>query len=167
MSSAGPRSVLALELPSRRSLVRVSFEVCDPNGVWLGVGDSPSNDGGGGDDAQFSNDAELELKWTTLWVFGNDYSRGSDNHVQILASQPAFVTGSGCTQRTLVLGDQLVRSASPALDVRSPYALRVDPPADHEGTPDRQWYFGVNRSVGSTAPDRVGSGLAWLEICVR
>ena len=45
-------------------------------------------------------------------------------------------------------------------------SLRLDPPEDHEGRPDRRWHIGVNRSVGSDRPDRVGSGVNWLEICV-
>jgi hypothetical protein len=51
--------------------------------------------------------------------------------------------------------------------VRSPFSLRLDPPADHEGKPDRVWYVGLNRSVGSNEPKRSGSGLSWVELCVQ
>lgn len=161
-----PRTAVVIELPSRRSLLRLRFEVCDPKGMWLHVSDSPSGNGGGGDATQFSNDAELELVSSGLWLFGNDYGRSVDKVVPILASRADFVASTGCSVRTLVLGDGSLRSAEPAIDVRSPYALRLDPPNDHEGQPDRRWYLGLNRSVGSAAPGRVGSGLGWVELCV-
>jgi hypothetical protein len=160
------RYTLALDLPSRHSLVRLRFEVCDPRGMWLHVGDSPTCDGASGDSGQFSNDAELELRGTGLWVWGNDYGRPGVLTDHNIVSAPGFVSVAGCSTRTLVIGDQVVRSPDPSVRARSPYGLRLDPPADHEGRPDRRWYIGVNRSVGSDRPDRVGSGVNWLEICV-
>jgi uncharacterized caspase-like protein len=161
-----PRITVAIDMPSRRSLLRLRFEVCDPKGFWLHVADSPSCNGGGGDSAQFSNDAELELLNSGLWLFGNDYARAADKVVTILGSRPDFVAAGGCSVRTLVLADGSVRSAEPAVNARSPYSLRLDPGTDHEGAPDRRWYLGLNRSVGSGAPDRTGSGLSWLEVCI-
>ena len=160
------RYTLALDLPSRSSLVRLRFEVCDPQGMWLHLADAPTCNGAGGDSGQFSNDAELELRGTGLWVWGNDYGRPGQLTDHNIVSAPGFVSVAGCSTRTLVVGDQLVRSPDPAVRARSPYGLRLDPPADHEGRPDRRWYIGVNRSVGSDRPDRVGAGVNWLEICV-
>jgi hypothetical protein len=131
------------------------------------VGDSPGCDGGGGDDGQFSNDAEVELRSTGLYLFSSDYGRDRGSNVASLAAQPDFVKSRGCTQRTLVLGDQVVHSESPALRARSPFSLRLDPERDHEGRPDRRWYLGLNRSIASDVPARAGRGLGWIEICVR
>jgi hypothetical protein len=162
-----PRMVAALELPSRHSLLRLRFQVCDPRGLWLNLADSPSCDGGGGDAAQFSNDAELELNNTGVWLFGNDYGRNADKATPLLGGTAAFVPATGCSVRTVVISDGSVRSVDPGLDVRSPFSLRLDPPADHEGKPDRVWYVGLNRSVGSNEPKRSGSGLSWVELCVQ
>jgi hypothetical protein len=166
-AAAPQRYALAMDLPSRRSLVRLRFEACDPSGLWLHVADSPTSDGAAGDGGQFSNDAELELRDTGLWLWGNDYGRKADLADLDLTSLPDFTDARGCSRGTLLLGDGLVRSGDGRVRVRSPHALRADPPADHEGRPDRRWYLGINRSVGSDSPERVGTGLAWLEICVR
>ena len=57
----------------------------DLNGSWiLNIGNSYSNNGGGGDAGDFSCDSELDLiftdysgvRWQELRVFGNDYSTG-------------------------------------------------------------------------------------------
>jgi hypothetical protein len=165
-SAGSARSAAAIDLPPGSRLLRLRFEVCDPHGLWLHVGDSPSNDGAGGDAGHFSNDAELELRATGLWMYGNDYGRSADLRDLTLASVPDFVAASGCTRRTLVLGDGVLESRDPAVRVRSPYALRLQPPHDHEGTPDRRWYIGINRSVASDTPERSGAGLAWVELCV-
>jgi hypothetical protein len=162
-----PHMVAQLELPSRHSLLRVRFQVCDPKGLWLNVADSPSCNGGGGDATQFSNDAELELNNTGIWLFGNDYGRNAEKVTPMLGGKVDFVAAAGCSVRTLVIADGSVRSADPGLEVRSPFSLRLDPPTDHEGKPDRLWYLGFNRSVGSGEPGRSGSGLSWVELCVQ
>jgi hypothetical protein len=162
-----PRVVASLELPSRGSLLRLRFQVCDPHGLWLNVADSPSCDGGGGDATQFANDAELELNNTGVWVFGNDYGRNAGKGAPLLAGQVDFVPPAGCSVRTIVIADGSVRSFEPPLEVRSPFSLRLDPPHDYEGKPDRLWYLGLNRSVGSNEPKRSGSGLSWIELCIQ
>jgi hypothetical protein len=167
LTAATGQMTLALDVPAQQHLVRLRFEVCDPDGLWLDVGDSPGCDGGGGDDGQFSHDAELELRNTGLYLHGDDYGRDHSNSITTVASRPDFVATRGCTQRTLVLGDQLLRSQQPPLQSTSPFALRLDPPEDHEGRPDRRWYLGLNRSVASDVPSRAGRGLGWVEICVR
>jgi hypothetical protein len=161
-----PQGVASVEMPSRHSLLRVRFEVCNPKGLWLHLADSPSCDGGGGDATQFSNDAEIELQNAGLWVFGNDYGRIADKQTPVLAGKADYVESTGCSVRTLVVADGSVRGAQPLINLRSPFSLRLDPPADHEGTPDRVWYLGLNRSVGSAAPSRSGSGLSWVELCI-
>jgi hypothetical protein len=166
VSSEPPRGVASIEMPSRRGLLRVRFEVCNPKGLYLHIADSPSCDGGGGDATQFSNDAELELQNAGLWLFGNDYGRTADKLSPVLAGKVDYVATGGCSVRTLLIADGGVRAAEPPLNVRSPFALRLDPPADHEGSPDRIWYVGLNRSVGSNEPKRSGSGLSWVDLCI-
>jgi hypothetical protein len=167
LASERGRVTVAIDLPARQSLLRLRFETCDPQGLWLNLGDSPSCNGGGGDDTQFSNDAELELRNSSLWLFANDYGRPASKTSKFLTEGAGFVASAGCSTRTLIVGDGLLHSAQPAIDVRSPFALRLDPAVDDEGKPDRRWYLGINRSVGSSAPDRSGSGLKWVELCIR
>jgi hypothetical protein len=167
LSFASRQSTWQIELPSRQSRVSLEFEVCNPKGLWLSIADSPSSDGAGGDATHYSNDAEVEARAGSLWVFGNDYSRSNGGEALRLASLPKFARIEGCTERSLEIADGRVTSPEPALDLQSEYALRLDPPSDHEGMPDRTWYLGVNRSIASAEPSRSGAGLTWLEVCIR
>src|SRR5687768_10590506 len=45
---AGERARLVVDMTNATEL-RVAFELCDPDGYVLNIGDSPSNNGGGGD----------------------------------------------------------------------------------------------------------------------
>jgi hypothetical protein len=159
-------STWQLDVPRHGELV-LKFMVCDPRGFWLHVADSPTCDGGGGDATQFSNDAELEFRDQSLWVLPSDYGRTAENRIMPLGSSTGFVAARGCSERTVVLGDRRMQSKNPPLKVESDFLLRLDPARDDEGTPDRRWYLGVNRSVGSAAPGRAGSGLAWVQVCLR
>jgi hypothetical protein len=165
IASLDDRAVFQIELPSKKSRLRLKFEVCNPSGLWLDLGDSPGCDGGGGDHSQFSNDAELEVKGRAMWVYANDYGRAPDGRIVVLGSSPAFVPTSGCVERSIVVGDGTVRGGQ--LDITSEYALRLDPTRDDEGPPDRRWYLGVNRSIGSAEPARSGSGLSWIDLCIQ
>ena len=154
-------------MESRDNLTRLVLQKQYASGMWLDLGDSPGCNGAGGDDSQFANDAELEGRGQALWLYANDYGRTGDGRPTVLGSMAGFVSSSGCAQRTVVVGDGFVHADVPAIDIRSEYALRLDPARDHEGAPDRRWYFGANRSIASDEPSRSGTGLSWVEFCLQ
>ena len=51
----------------------IIIEIKGPNGWWLNLGNSPTNNGSGGDSSTFSYDSELDMHNTRLMISGNDY----------------------------------------------------------------------------------------------
>lgn len=161
--------VTALELSAGQGRLRVDLAgltalrlmvaICDPSGWVLNVGNSPGNDGYGGDAGEFSNDSELQLMGTTLSVYAND-----DGASAQLLSDASFVPASGCVSREVEVSDGKVTTLAPAHAVDSPYVFRLNQP-DSTGTPDAVIYIGLNRVVRSDSP-RVGSGLRAASVCL-
>jgi hypothetical protein len=162
---------LALDMTSAAEL-RVAFEICDPAGYVLNIGDSPSDNGGGGDWGDFEHDAEVLVYGTDLTAWSSDlgYEQTSAQagYHPLLLSRAGYIAERGCSVRTLHLRDQYIAdSEDPSLRTQSPTALRINPSTDAQGRPDAQWYVGVNRVVSNwyRDRDRVGSGVAAIRIC--
>lgn len=157
---ASPMARFTVDMTGMATL-EVRLESCDPTGNWLDIADSPTCNGFGGDGSSSSNDAELHLSGGSVGLFANDF-------VTSPATTPLF-TGSipttGCAERVFSIADQRVQSFSPCIDVQSPYALRLNPPLDMEGTPDARWYIGLNRVVSDTS--RSGTGVESATFCLR
>ena len=159
---SGSRGTMTVDLTGLSSMA-VGFEICDPTGFALHVSDSPSANGHGGDGGDFANDAELHFTGSgNVVLVGNDYAPATSRS---LLSHPGFVPAQGCSQRTILFADQVARCFEPCFEVQSEYSLRLDPPADQEGTPDSLWYLGLNRVHSGTS--RTGTGLRTLHICLR
>jgi len=155
--SPGDPHVLRADLAGLTSL-EATIEVCDPVGPVFQIADSATNKRVKGDTGEASNDAHVLLLDSTLEFHRSDYGVGSDLNV-------GFVPATGCSTRTITVADRLVQ-APPTLAITEDAALRLDPPADAEGTPDRLWYLGINRTVNIGAPDE-GSGLVRVTFCLR
>lgn len=87
---AGVPGITVLSLSGGQALVRVSFTPganqtanftvvygSTPTGWHVNIGDSSTNNGGGGDAGTQSNDAEMEVQGQVLSVFGRDATPGS------------------------------------------------------------------------------------------
>jgi hypothetical protein len=155
--SPGDPSVLRVDMAGMVSL-EATITVCDPVGPVFQIADSASNGLEKGDSGLTSNDAHLLLRGTAMQFFPNDY--GGDGG----QSKADYVPAVGCSQRTIVVADQTIETLD--LSVNDPTALRLDPPIDDQGTPDRLWYLGINRTVDTSATDE-GSGLADMNFCLR
>lgn len=156
----GPTGVLAVKVPPRQSLY-VSAWVCHPRGYLLHIGDSPSNDGGGGDAGHKSNDAEVALKDRTLEVSRNDYVDPNYPRTQVYRQ----LTAGACQEVKMVVSDNRLEVATQRGTKRfSGNLLRLSPQRDAEGAPDDWWYIGVNRVVGGRR--RVGAGLQRVNLRV-
>jgi hypothetical protein len=167
----GIRARLAVDMTSAAEL-RVAFEICDPTGYVLDIGDSSSDNGGGGDWGDFEHDAEVLVYDTDLTAFSSDlgYEQTSERegYHPLLLSRPDYLAATGCSVRTLHLRDQYIADADdPTLRTQSPTALRINPSTDAQGYPDAQWHIGVNRVVSSWYDDRVriGTGVTTLRLC--
>jgi hypothetical protein len=142
--------------------MELTVSLCNPTGWTVHVGDSPTNNGGGGDASTFSNCAELQLLDTTMTGLTNDYD---PVHPGPLFTSPGYMPATGCTTFTWIVSDQRVQSSSPVLDYTSPYLLRLNPPADLEGPPDALWYVGLDRTYGEAT--RSGTGVQTGHFCLR
>jgi hypothetical protein len=157
-SLSGGQGVFKTDLTGCTTL-EVSLYLCNPTSWVFHIGDSPSNDGYGGDGGDFSNDAELQLLGTTLAFYPNDYTTMTP-----LLTDSSFVSSSGCATRTFTIKDSYLATASPAHTVSSVYGFRLNA-ADSEGTPDAIIYVGLNRTVGSSS--RTGTGIQTATITIK
>jgi hypothetical protein len=165
------RARIAVDM-TRAAELRVAFEICDPAGYVFDIGDSSSNNGGGGDWGHFEHDAEVLIYDTDLTAFSSDlgYEQESPDtgYHPLLLSRPDYLSARGCSVRSLHVRDQYIADADdPTLRTQSPVALRIHPSTDAQGYPDAQWHIGVNRVVSSMPDDRdrVGSGVTTLRLC--
>lgn len=136
--------------------VAITIEVCDPSGTAMHVADSPTAAPGGGDGGTSSHNASLLLEGTTLTVRA---SAGSDIEASTVQG---FVTTAGCTERTIVISDQIVFLVEQDAGLCGPGMLRIDPPTDAVGTRDALWYLAT---AGSVDGARSGSGLRSASLC--
>ncbi len=161
--TAGPyENAVALQIdldPRHYDLTRVVFRVIyadrRPQGLTVNIGDSPSNEGQGGDNGDQEHDAELAVDGTSLVIYGSD-DIGQLSRVDNFAAAGATVF--------IEVGDQLIRwigvSRAEMLESRHLYALGGQ--ADRRGR-DYRIYAGFNRParLGRT---QFGAGVERVEI---
>jgi hypothetical protein len=156
-------AVLRLDMAGATEL-RLAARICDPAGYVLHLGDSKTNDGGGGDAMTTSNDAELLIQDTRLDVFANDLGAQNGFHPSLL-NQVGYVAAEGCTTRALSISDQVVDDLhDPAVYFESSFLPRISPGGDLEGTPDAIWWLGLNHVVRPEVA-RAGTGLDKVRFC--
>ncbi|MEM9556596.1 MAG: hypothetical protein AAGC60_20220 [Acidobacteriota bacterium] len=163
-SSSNQRVVTAdLDNGFRWRSMTVRYEICNSSGWTWNVGDSPTNNGFGGDAASTQHDAEAQALNGTLSVYKSDI--GGGGLTCQFAGPPNPV---GCiTQEFLVRNDYFEFDSNTASsfprDVCGGPAL-FDFPAydeadseDPTGLYEDKIYVGLNRTVGSSG--RSGSGI--------
>jgi hypothetical protein len=142
-----------------------------PRGVSINVGDSATNNGFDGDSATQSNDAEVQIgsavppqglpESRDLAVFGNDLApSGLTFGVPDLASSGSKIL--------LTVSDQTIGWSNFGLlqgEFVSPYLFALAGQNDSEGPVNYDIFVGLNRSIASF--DRIGSGLATIDLCLR
>jgi hypothetical protein len=167
----GARARLILDMTSAVEL-KVAFEICDPSGYVINIGDSPSDNGGGGDAGHFEHDAEVMIYDADLTAWSSDLgyeqTTPTTGYHPMLLSEPGYVAELGCSVRTLRLRDQYIVDADdPSIRTQSPVALRINPSTDQQGVPDARWYLGINRVISDGLSDtrRVGRGVEAVRLC--
>lgn len=149
------QGVATLDMGTADGVV-ITFRICDPEGIALHLSDSSTADADGGDAQTSSHDASVILEGTTLIVHASEGSGVEASSVE------SYVAATGCTERTLVLSEQLVYLADQNAGLCGPGMLRIDPPTDAEGTPDSLWYLSF---AGTVDGERSGSGLREATFC--
>ncbi len=145
-------AVVRIDIPEACSQANVLVEYeGQPEGWTVNLGDSPSNDGFGGDAGDTDADAELQILDDILAVYN---ASGSDNTVDRLASLDLRLNEGAIR---LTVGDQTVGWGQPYGVLETPDLGRLfsipDPEEEGEG---RSIYLGVNRTIADA--DRKGCG---------
>jgi hypothetical protein len=135
-----------------------------PTGFTLNIGDSATNDGGGGDAFTQQRDAEMQIQNQTMSVFASDLG-GAPLNATRLSETLMGLRDSGLK---VCVADMFLShgSAYSELDFSSCppgadllYALKGQP--DSEGLVNYDIYVGLNRVIyGAPFNGRIGSGLA-------
>jgi hypothetical protein len=133
--------------------------LCDHAGWVINLGDSHSNNGGGGDSHHFSNDSELQILDRSLRIFADDTQPVN----RLLLEEPNFLwMPDDCGSTTIAVsrapqagfvsaqGNVVIQNFS------SEHLFRIGAP-DTEGVSDTIMWAGLNRTILSNA--RRGQGV--------
>ena len=148
---------------------RISYDAA-PAGLSVNIGDSATNNGGGGDAGTQSNDAELQIgsllsnpaaTWPTLVLFGNDASP-EPGHLQ---GEVGGFAGTA-SDVFLTIGNRYVawnNGLGLSGSITSDHQFALDGQADSEGAVNYDFFAGFNRSVDG---GRFGHGVAQVTVCL-
>ena len=149
-SAEAQEIVLRLTLdPLTTGFSRARFDVAldrrAANGAMINVGDSPSNDGIGGDAGDTSHNAEMVIVDGDLWVFGDDGMDAAGNR-QISAERS--VVGPG-NEFTVQVADGRLELRLPGGEqvIEAGHFFALDGQRDDSGAVDYDIYAAFNRTI--------------------
>jgi hypothetical protein len=165
VAPSGGRTVVRITLnPGTTGFSRARFTIIytsAPNAWTVNIGDSSTNNGGGGDAATQSNDAEIQVLNQTLTVLGRDGTPPPKNLVDVTN----FVVASGQTV-TFEVANNFFSWSSPNASGSLPsvflYALNGQ--VDTEGPINYDIYAAFNRVISDPSALRTGSGVGLVTI---
>lgn len=144
------------------------IEVCNPTGWWIHFGDSPGNNGGGGDGGQTDHDAETYFTDQTFYAIGTfNYNQGA---LDPIVTVPNLVASNICRtvqytiQESRVDFDDDGNTADAALQTVQSLGLHELSPynesdgEDPYGADASYWYAGINRTYADAS--RYGAGVS-------
>lgn len=138
------------------ALIR-TYYTSAPTGWVVNIGDSVSNNGWGGDAANQSNDAELQILDRGFSAYASDYGQAA------LVANQAGAASAGSYNDFLIADHWLDWSVGPSwyhvTDSSNLFALRGEP--DSEGPINYDIYAAFNRVIYGT---RSGSGCGYVNI---
>lgn len=160
----GNQAMLVARLSGYTTMV-VRVDSCNPTGFSVNIGDSPSNDGGGGDKAHTRHDAEVQLSGSDFSAFRSEYNPGE-------VHRAVGVVQGGCTiQQFLIredyaefdpninaVGDPLIQVPHWALFDLPPSYGEYDA-EDPNGMQLETLFIGLNRVVDMSVFPRTGTGV--------
>ncbi|MGL5065726.1 MAG: Calx-beta domain-containing protein [Microcoleus sp.] len=128
-----------------------------PSGWTVNLGDSPSNNGYGGDASTQSRDAEMQIVNQNLAVFGNDYNTPAGGELT-QGKVPNFVNNSSRVELE-ISNEQLTWDNKKGIKntLSSPYLYAIKNQPDATGAINSEIYAGFNRVISGPG-NRIGSG---------
>lgn len=163
-SPSGGRTVVRITLnPGTTGFSRARFTVIytgNPTAWTVNIGDSSTNNGGGGDSGTQSNDAEIQVLDTTLTVLGRDATPPPKNLIDVFN----FVAGSQTVN--FEVSNNFFSWSSPATSDGLPsiYLYALNGQVDAEGGINYDIYAAFNRVISDPSALRVGSGVGFVTI---
>ncbi len=167
-TSSGNQRTLRANLGGGYVRLDAFIDVCDPTGWWIHFGDSPGNDGGGGDGGQTYHDAETYFTGTTFYTIGTfNYSQ---NALDPIVTNPSSIPASGCRtvqytiQESRVDYDDDADPSDAAMRTVQSLSLFEAPPYNESDSEDpngnyaNYWYAGINRTYADAS--RSGTGVS-------
>jgi hypothetical protein len=136
--------------------VLMTFEICQPTGYVLQIGDSSTTLPDGGDGGSSSHNADLSLEGTTVHLRAATSSSVDPSTVE------SFLPAEECSTRTIIVSDQIAFLLESRRGLCGTGMLRINPPTDELGSPDSLWYVSL---AGSLDGSRPGSGVRSVELC--
>ncbi len=161
------RALVSVDMSEGWQCLKMRAVVMEPEGFLLNIGNSPTNNGGGGDGSTFSNDSELDVIVTeansggVLRAYANDFSNG-----------PRLPGGSGAQPILRIddflapfrridfeIGDQcLYAKGRKNSTLQSEFIYRLGGLDEEAGENDFTYWVGVNRVITGLS-SRNGSGV--------
>jgi hypothetical protein len=129
----------------------------------LHIGNSPTNDGNGGDGSTFSNDSEFQTYGSSVALYADDYGATS-----VLWSNTAAINVSRDHTYTVVCDEYLGFESDTVAytDISSPYIFQIDgdevDAQSSTGMNDQLLYLGLNRVVYGSG--RTGQGYGSVKV---
>jgi hypothetical protein len=129
------------------------------NDFTVNLGDSVSNNGGGGDSGHQSNDAEMMIFGDDMTIWGHD---GLAN--KLLASVNNISLGSGSVVSFEVSNDELCWNTGSFSCLSSQWLYALNGQSDSEGSVNFDIYAGFNRVVSGSPADRDGTSVSFVSV---
>lgn len=136
--------------------VLMTFEICEPAGYVLQIGDSPTTLPDGGDQGSSTHNADVGLDGTSLHL------RAATTSSVAPSTLEGFVPEGECTTRTIIVADQIAYLLESRRGLCGTGMFRINPPTDDRGAPDSLWYVSL---AGSLDGSRPGSGVRSVDLC--
>lgn len=160
----GNQALLVARLSGYTTMV-VRVDACNPTGFSVNIGDSPTNDGGGGDKGSTQHDAEVQINGLDFSAFKSDYNSGEQ--YRGVGAAP-----SGCSVQQFLLRNDYAEF-DPNVNLAGDYVHQVPhwalfdfPFYDEYDAEDPNGYqaevifIGLNRVVDlNMFPSRTGTGV--------
>ncbi|HEY8020913.1 MAG TPA: hypothetical protein VIH93_07420 [Thermoanaerobaculia bacterium] len=165
--TSGSQRVATINLAAGYVRLDAFVNACSPTGYWMHLADSPTSDGGGGDQFTTQHDAEAYDQNTSVQMFGTFNS--SRSVIEPVFQSSAVTSASGCfrVQWSIMEGQVLFDpdgdpSNAPKVEVHTLHGFEHAPylesdSEDPTGADANKWYAGINRTVYQAA--RSGSGV--------
>ncbi len=151
---------------SEAQCLKMDVRILNPIGWVLNVGNSPSNNGAGGDGADFTNDSELDIRVledTPLPGALRAYTNDNAEETRPILTVENFVHRRGYNRINIEIGDQCLRAARTRrgktnAQLQSDFIYRLDGPDEEASENDSLYWIGLNRVI-SDGSGRLGGGV--------